>query len=160
MGHFTNIFGNRETEKFGGSWVETYPKNYFLSVKQWPNAPTAYHLSAMWIKYFSMFKQQYAAILSEEVVELMCCTHACLPPPQCINALALAMLSIAQPQIVEKYPKFEKAYHQYMSEIFRLMDNDRFDELNAIYAKLNPGMQKKDPFSSHVKELWKNMKMR
>lgn len=158
MGHFTNIFGNRESEKFGDSWVETYPKNYYFSLKMHPQAPTAYHLSVMWIKYFSMFKQQYAAILSDEVVELMCSTHACLPPPQCVNALALTMLSIAQPQVVEKYPKFEKAYMQYMSEIYQLMDDGKFDALNAIYAKLNPGMQKKDPFSVDMKELWKHTK--
>ena len=157
MGHFINIFGDQKSEKFGDSWLETYPANYYYSVKMQPQASTAYHLSAMWGRYFSMNKK-YAPLLSDEVVELMCCLHACLPPPQCVNALALAMLSIAQPQVVEKFPKYEEAYARYMSEIHKLMDDDKFDALNAIYAKLNPDMQKKDPFSIHAKELWKHTK--
>lgn len=88
----------------------------------------------------------------------MSCIHACIPHPECSDALALCMLSIEQPQVVAKHPQYEIAYGHYMSEVFNLMQEDDFDALNTIYDRLNPGTKEKSPFPIGGKELWQSSK--
>ena len=110
MGIFRKLFGDRESEEFGDSWLDTFCARYERAAKEEPYAPPADHLMAMWIGNFSCLPQRNANYLMDSVIQQMACLHACLPPPDCGIALGLYMLAIEQPQVVAKHPRFESAY--------------------------------------------------
>ncbi len=151
MSIFTKIFSNRESEKFGWSWVETYGRHYERAVRKSPHAAPIVHLICMWDGHFAPLPRKYLPerslkLLMDPVVENFACLHACIPPPDCAIALGLFMLSIEQPQVVARHPKFEEEYGRLMAAVLPLQKQEDFDGLNALFNKQNPNATKQSPF--------------
>jgi hypothetical protein len=154
MGFLSIIFGDKEGTKFANSWLEVYRSNYFKSIKRYPNAPTVFHLFQQWSAFFEIKQKEKPYLLTLETRKLASCIHACIPHPECCEAMALCMLSIEHPRVIAKNPEYEMAYGNYMAKIYNLIQNDNFDALNAIYDRLNPSAKEKSPFPIGGTEAW------
>ncbi len=146
MGILTNLLGDRNTEKFGDSWAETYFKRYDNSTRQNPYASPAIHLANMWCGHFGCKSEANYKLLLPGVVKSMVAVHGCLRPPSGGIALSLYMLFIEQRQIIDRYPKYQTKYGELMNDIFFLLHAKNYDELNARFNAVNPGLQLQSPF--------------
>jgi hypothetical protein len=139
MGVLTDLFGDRSSEKFGDSWLETYFTRYDSSVKRQPYVSPVMHLADMWIGHFSLKRKENAKWLTNEAFKVATSRHACLRPPACGLALALFMLSIEQPQVTAAHKKYEQKYRELMTEVMRLEAAQDFDSLNKLLNLMASG---------------------
>ena len=146
MGVLTNIFGDRQSEKFGDSWLETYFGRYERSAKKNLYESPAIHLVDMWVGHFGCKREANYKLLLPEVLESVIATHGCLRPPNGGIALSLYMLSIEHPKIAARYPKYEAKYGELMGEIMVLEQAKNWEELNKRFNSINPNLKLRSPF--------------
>jgi hypothetical protein len=154
MGLFSLMFGNRASEKFGDSVMETFAGEYGKIVRENPNQPPVENLVKLWVRNYGRYPQKCAYYLTPDAVESVTCLHACIPQPDCGVALSLFMLSTAYPQLVAKHSQYEKLYAEFMRPIFILFQTENFEALNALFDLQNPNYGKKSPFPIGGKEYW------
>ena len=56
------------------------------------------------------------------------------------------MLSVEQPQVVARYPKYEAKYGELMNEIIALEQAKDWAELNRRFNAVNPRLRAQSPF--------------
>jgi|SRR5579883_646977 len=139
MGVFTNIFGDRTSEKFGDSWLNTYYGRYETEMRRNPGRAPVYYLIDMWAGHFVIRKKDNPQLLESPVVGFVTKRHACLPYPGCAAALALYMLYTEYPQCVALNGKYERRYGELMGEVMALEMTQEWDALNARFNLVNPG---------------------
>src|SRR5258708_3494682 len=153
MGVLTNLFGDRNSEKFADSWGQTYFARYDTSTKENPYGSPAIHLANMWVGHFGCKKDANYKRLLPEVVKSVIARHGCLRPPNGGIALSLFMLFIEQPQVMARYPKYEAKYGDLMGEVIALEQAKDYDELNRKFNTVNPGLKMQSPFPLTSPEL-------
>jgi hypothetical protein len=133
MGLLTILFGNRNSEKYADSIIESVFKRYMLVVGDYPNAPNVAHLAVTWMGYFGWGKEIWADPYRSTALTMAVAIHSCIPAPDCGMALALMMLSKDKPQLAARYPKFEFRYGQLMTETLILYQAQNWQELNRRF---------------------------
>jgi len=160
VGVLTNLFGDRTSEKFGDSWVNTYYGRYEGALKRHPERPPCYNLLEMWEGHFALKKEVNAHRLQPTVVKHMMALHGCLPHPSGGAALALYMLFCEHPQVCALHSKYEKRYGDLMTEVMVLEQAKNWDALNTLFNLVNAGAAAEpvfpiyDPRVDALKKRW------
>jgi hypothetical protein len=158
MSVLRKLFGNRESDKFGQDWLETYLGRWQNAVKKAPLAPPVHHLKEMWVRHFAYLPERNRKYLMDLVVQQMACIHACIPPPDCALALGLYMLSVEQPQVIARHRRFGESYGLLMANIEPLVEKQDFQSLNLLFNKHNPNAERSSPFPVGGMESFKRAK--
>jgi len=146
MGAFTNLFGNRNSEKFGDSWFNTYYDRYKKAVQAEPFVSPVRHLLRQYYGHFSLTPQRSAAYLDRLVMETHVCTHACVRAPFCGEAMALVMLFVEHPHLTTLYPKYEARYGEIMGDVLAAQRAEDWETMNRLFDDINPTVEKRSPF--------------
>jgi hypothetical protein len=145
MGILKALFSH-ESEDHGDLMLEGFVRGYRDIVKSAPFSPPVDHLRQAWLNHFSKFPNKFAKQILPEVVEAIATTHACLNPPDCGVAPGLLALFEEVPAITTKYPKYAALYGELMGKIQNLYREEKFDDLNELFRRVNSQSMVKDPF--------------
>jgi hypothetical protein len=111
---------------------------YYQQRSTYPDQAQHIHLAQVWL---SRQEAQGINISSTEMqslsyTETLAC--ACIPHPQCAEALGYFILYSERPDIATGYPEFSASFHQLMKPVW---ESQKRGTLEKLYRKYNPNMK-------------------
>lgn len=125
------------TKFLGEEIIKKQEDFYHRYQKDFPGLEPHTYLRAVWVSRMAAHcknpndpKVQLAS-LSETFL------YACVPPPDCVRALALYFIYQESPHVIDQNPIFAQEFHRLMGPVFRAKENGTIYDL---YRKYNPRM--------------------
>jgi hypothetical protein len=136
------LFRSVVDRKFLGKEIITKQiEVYYKQRSIYPDQAQHVHLAQVWLSRQSAHGIDINSSQAQTLSYTETLLFACVQHPTCAEALGLFILHKERPDIINDYREFSVRFDQIMKPVWEAKENG---ELNELYRKLNPNMQKDD----------------
>lgn len=135
MGWFRTIASMFSPRIKAGETVKKHEEIYEEVKQAYPEMEPHDHLAQVWLSRMSAAGHNTRNLDMQEVAYRVTKQFACVPPPECVRALAMHMVNIEDQRSFQASSRFQKEFVILMTPVFQAKENGTMHEL---YAKYNP----------------------
>ena len=129
-----------DREFLGKDIIKKQIEIYYQQKRLYPDQPQHIHLAQVWLSRQAAQGLNISSLEVQTAAYYKTLLSACIPHPQCAEALGLYILLQERPDIVNDYRYFSESFHHHFDNLMKL-DTKRLREL---YIRYNPNMKKDD----------------
>ncbi len=135
MGWFRTIASMFSPRKRAEETVKKYEEIYEKVKQTYPESEPHDHLAQVWLSRMSIADNKNRNLDMQDVAYRVTKQFACVPPPECVRALAIHMVNIEDQESFLASSRFQKEFTILMTPVDLAKEKGTMHEL---YAKYNP----------------------
>lgn len=133
MGLFRFLRSVIDQEFLGDETVKKQEIIYKGQQEMFPNHDPHFYLAQVWISRMTAKGHDPNDPNLKEQAIIDTILYACVQPPKCARALGLYFLYKENPDIIEKFAKFQTEFNSLMKPVFEAEENGTMYELYKLY---------------------------
>ena len=135
MGRFRKIVGKFSSRARAEEAIQKYEETYEEVKRTHPELDPHDHLAQVWISRMSATGRHTRNLDMQKVAYRVTKQFACVPPPECVRAMAMHMVNIEDQESFLASSQLQKEFVVLMTPVSLAKENGTMHEL---YARYNP----------------------